>query len=138
MEEEPKKKTGGRKSTVAEYDERISEALELILYKRLSSGEFRTTFSKMYNVSERTADATWKRCKDILKQRFTDEQNELIEQQLARYFDLLERARESGNRRVEREVLQDVSKLYGLEQPKKLDITSSGEPISVNIILNND
>jgi hypothetical protein len=135
MAEEEKKKTGGRKSTVVEYDERISEALELILYKRLSSGEFRTTFSKMYNVSERTADATWKRCKDILKQRFTEEQNELIEQQLARYFDLLERARFDNNKRVEREVLNDISKLYGIEQAKKIDITSSGEPISINIIL---
>ena len=135
MEQEEKKKTGGRKSTVAEYDERISEALELILYKRLSSGEFRTTFSKMYNVSERTADATWRRCKDILKQRFTDEQNELIEQQLGRYFDLLERARHDGNKRVERETLNDISKLYGIEQAKKIDITSSGEAIAINIIL---
>jgi hypothetical protein len=89
----------------------------------------------MYNVSERTADATWRRCKDILKQRFTDEQNELIEQQLMRYFDLLERARHDGNKRVERETLQDISKLYGLEQPKKLDITSDGSAISINIVL---
>jgi len=138
QEQEPKKKTGGRKSTVVEYDERISEALELILYKRLSSGEFRTTFSKMYDVSERTADATWRRCKDILKQRFADEQNELIEQQLMRYFDLLERARFDNNKRVERETLQDISKLYGLEQVKKIDLTTNGDPISVNIILNND
>lgn len=136
MEQEEKpKKTGGRKSTVVDYEDKITEAMELILYKRLSSGEFRTTFSKTYNVSERSADAMWKKCKDILKQRFVDEQNELIEQQLARYFDLLERARESGNRRVEREVLQDLSKLYGLEQPKKLDITSDGSPISINIVL---
>jgi hypothetical protein len=133
--EEQKKKTGGRKSTVVEHDERITEALELILYKRLSSGEFRVTFSKMYNVSERTADATWRRCKDILKQRFVDEQNELIEQQLMRYFDLLERARQDNNKRVEREVLNDISKLYGIEQAKKVDITSNGEPISININL---
>lgn len=136
MEQEEKpKKTGGRKSTVVDYEDKITEAMELILYKRLSSGEFRLTFSKMYNVSERSADAMWKRCKDILKQRFTDEQNELIEQQLTRYFDLLERARQDGNKRVERETLADISKLYGLEQPKKLDITSSGEPIAINIIL---
>lgn len=134
MEEKPKK-TGGRKSTVVDYEDKVTEAMELILYKRLSSGEFRTTFSKTYNVSERSADTMWKRCKEILKQRFVDEQNELIEQQLMRYFDLLERARQDNNKRVEREVLQDISKLYNLEQPKKLDITSDGSPISINIVL---
>lgn len=132
------KATGGRKSTVVEYSEKLTEALELILYKRLSSGEFRTTFSKMYGVSERTADATWKRCKDIIAERFKEEQGVLIEQQIERYFDLLYRARQDNNKRVEREVLDSISKLYGLEAPKKVDLTSNGESISVNIILNND
>jgi hypothetical protein len=45
------------------------------------------------------------------------------------------RARDSGNRRVEREVLADMNKLYGLESPKKVDITSGGEQISININL---
>ena len=134
---EPKKK-GGRKSTIVEYSEKLTEALELILYKRLTSGEFRTTFSKMYGVSERTADATWKRCKDIIADRFKEEQGILIEEQLMRYFDLLERARQDNNKRVERETLQDISKLYGLDAVKKIDITSGDLPISVNIILNND
>ena len=86
------KKTGGRKSTIVEYSEKLTEALELILYQRLTSGEFRTTFSKMYGVSERTADSTWKRCKDIIAERFKEEQGVLIEQQVERYFDLLIRA----------------------------------------------
>jgi hypothetical protein len=132
------KKLGGRKSTIVEYSEKLTEALELILYKRLTSGEFRTTFSKMYEVSERTADATWKRCKDIIAERFKEEQGVLIEEQLMRYFDLLERARQDNNKRVERETLQDISKLYGLDAVKKIDITSGDLPISVNIILNNE
>ena len=130
---EEKKKTGGRKSTIVEYSEKITEALELILYKRLSSGEFRTTFSKMYGVSERTADATWKRCKEIIAERFKEEQGVLIEQQVERYFDLLYRAREDKNKRVERETLDSITKLYGLEGPKKVDITTGGEPIKINL-----
>lgn len=130
MEQEKPKR--GRKSTEVEYSERITEALDLMLYKKLSAGEFRVTFSKMYGVTERMADNTWKKCKDILKERFTEKQDEIIQEQLSRYFDLLNRARESGNRRVEREVLSDMNKLYGLEN-KKIDITSGGEPISINI-----
>ena len=130
-----KEKTGGRKSTEVEYNEKITEALELILYKKLSSGEFRTTFSKMYGVSERAADSVWKRCKEVIKERFSEEQGEIINQQLTRYFDLLDRARNDNNKRVERETLDSISKLYGLEAPKKVDITSGGESISININL---
>jgi hypothetical protein len=130
---EDKKKLGGRKSNTVEYSEKLTEALELILYKRLTSGEFRATFSKMYGVSERTADATWKRCKDIIAERFKEEQGVLIEQQIERYFDLLNRAREDKNKRVERETLDSITKLYGLEGPKKVDITSAGEPIKINL-----
>ncbi len=130
---EDKKKLGGRKSNVVEYSEKLTEALELILYKRLTSGEFRVTFSKMYGVSERTADATWKRCKEIIAERFKEEQGVLIEQQVERYFDLLYRAREDKNKRVERETLDSITKLYGLEGPKKVDITTAGEPIKINL-----
>ena len=128
----------GRKSNTVEYEEKITEALELILYKKLSSGEFRTTYSKTYGVTERAADAVWKKCKDIIKDRFLEEQGEIINQQLSRYFDLLDRARKDGNKLVERETLYSITKLYGIEGPKKLDITSGGESISININLNND
>lgn len=130
---EEKKKTGGRKSTIVEYSEKLTEALELMLYKRLTSAEFRVTFSKMYGVSERTADATWRKCKDIIKERFNEEADILIEQQVERYFDLLNRARQDNNKRVERETLDSITKLYGLEGPKKVDITTNGEPIKINL-----
>lgn len=130
MSEEKKKR--GRQTTEAEQIERIEEALELMLYKKLSAQEFRVTFSKMYGVTERSADTIWAKCKQILRDRFTEKQEEIISEQLSRYYDLLDRARRDNNKRVERETLSDINKLYGLEQ-KKLDITSGGQPISINI-----
>jgi hypothetical protein len=124
----------GRKTTEVEQFERIEEALELMLYKKLSTQEFRVTFSKMYGVTERTADNIWAKCKQILKDRFTENTDEIISEQLSRYYDLLDRARRDNNKRVERETLSDINKLYGLEQ-KKVDITSGGNPISINIQL---
>jgi hypothetical protein len=136
--ETPKiKATRGRKSTEVTYSEKITEALEMMLYEKLSAGEFNVQFAKRYNVTERTAEATWKRCKDILKQRFTEKQDEIIQEQLSRYFDLLDRARRDGNKRVERETLSDMNKLYGLET-KKVDVTSNGETINLNIVLDRD
>ena len=134
METPKKKSNAGRKSTEATYSEKVTEALHMMLYEKLSAGEVNVQFAKRYDVTERTAEATWKRCKDILKARFTEKQDEIIQEQLSRYFDLLQRARESNNRRVEREVLADMNKLYGLEN-RKIDITSNGQPISININL---
>lgn len=131
---EEKKNKGGRKSTVAGYEERIPQAFEWILYEKLNSIEFRERGAKEWGISERAVDSIWADCKLRIKKRFEEQQEEIISEQLQRTFDLLKRSREAGNRRVEAEVLRDLSKLYGLDT-KKIDITSAGEPISININL---
>jgi hypothetical protein len=131
MEKENK---GGRKTNIAGYEERIPEALEMILYEKLSYTEFRQQGAKKWGITERSAETIWKDCKDRLQQRFNEKTEEIISEQLSRYFDLLARARADNNKRVERETLADINKLYGLEQ-RKIDITSNGEPISININL---
>jgi len=124
----------GRKSNVATYEERIPEAFEMILYEKLGYTEFRQQGAKKWGITERAAETIWKDCKDRIKARFEEQTEEIISEQLSRYFDLLTRARADNNKRVERETLADINKLYGLEN-KKIDITSGGEPISININL---
>ena len=124
----------GRKSNIATYEERIPEAMEMILYEKLGYTEFRQQGAKRWGITERSAETIWKDCKDRLQQRFNEKTEEIISEQLSRYFDLLARARADNNKRVERETLADINKLYGLEQ-RKIDITSNGEPISININL---
>jgi hypothetical protein len=124
----------GRKSNIATYEERIPEAFEMILYEKLSYTEFRQQGAKRWGITERAAETIWKDVKDRLKARFQEQAEEIISEQLSRYFDLLQRARAENNKRVERETLSDINKLYGLEQ-RKIDITSNGEPISININL---
>ena len=128
----------GRKLTDIQIAERFQRAYECIVYKRYSYTEFREKFSKEYKITVRQAEIIWKNVKDVIKDRFKDEQETLLENQIERYFDLLERSRENGNRRIEREVLSDLTKLYGLESPTKVDLTSDGGPISLKIILDND
>lgn len=128
------KNKAGRKTTQAEYEDRIPEAMEMILYKKLNYVEFRVQGAKKWNLSERMCENIWKDCKNRLKARFEEKNDEIISEQLTRYFDLLERARQDNNKRVEREVLADINKLYGLEQ-RKIDVTSNGQPISININL---
>lgn len=134
METTDNKKKGGRKTSIVSYEERIPEAMEMMLYEKLNFVEFREQGAKKWNISERAAADVWSNVKDRLKARFDEKSDEIIEAQLQRYFDLLRRARADGNKRVEREVLSDLNKLYGLEI-KKVDVTSQGEKVSININL---
>jgi hypothetical protein len=135
MEEVDKNPKGaGRKTNVANYEERIPEAFEMILYKKLNYVEFREQMSKRWGVSERQAENVWKDCKERLRKRFEEKSEEIIAEQLSRYFDLLDRARADNNKRVERETLADINKLYGLEQ-RKIDVTTNGQPITISIQL---
>ena len=133
--EKESKSPAGRKTTEVEYEERMVRVFELMLYERLNSIEFRNKASKEFGITTRQADNLWKDAKDRLKLRFEDEREELLSSQIERYFDLLNRCRDSNNRRVEKEVLDSLTKLFGLENTQKLDITSAGEPVSINIIL---
>lgn len=130
--------SGGRKSTEFEYEEKMVRVFELIVYEKKSYTEFRDIASKEFGITTRAAESMWTDCRNRLKERFSQEREEILSEQLNRLYDLLNRSRLAGNRRVEAEVLRDISKIYGLDQPVKIDLTSNGETISVNIILNNE
>jgi len=123
------------KATVMEYEDRMTRVFEAMLYEKKSYTEFKEQISKEFGITQRQAENMWADARKRLKERYSQEQEEILQEQLNRYHDLLMRARDSGNRRVEREVLADMNKLYGLESPKKVDITSAGEQISININL---
>jgi hypothetical protein len=125
----------GRKTNVAQYEERMTEVFEMILYKKLSYTEFRTQAAELFGITTRQAENLYKEARERLKERFAQDREDILNEQLNRLYDLLDRCRASGNRRIEAEVLRDLTKLYGLESAQKLDITSGGEPININIIL---
>jgi gas vesicle protein len=125
----------GRKTNVIEYEQQVERAFELMLYEKKSYEEFRQQFSKEMGISQRQAENVWKDVRTRLKERFQQNQEEILQEQLNRLYDLLNRCRLSGNRRVESEVLRDISKILGLEAPKKVDLTTDGQPISININL---
>jgi hypothetical protein len=125
----------GRKTNVSQYEERMTEVFEMILYTKLSFTEFRKEASIKFDITQRQAENLYKDAKTRLKERFTQEREEILTEQLSRYYDLLKRCRDNGNKRIEAEILRDLNKLYGLDQPVKVDITTGGNPISININL---
>ena len=124
----------GRKTDELEYEERMNRVFEMMLYEHLSYREFATKAAKEFGISERRAEDLWKEARIRLKERFQRNSDEILEDHLNQLYDLLHRCREERNKRVEREVLADIAKIYSLET-KKVDITSNGQPISININL---
>jgi len=125
----------GRKTDELEFESVMSRVYEMMLYEHLSYREFATKAAKEFNISERQAERLWKEARTRLKERYTQNQDEILENHLNQLYDLLKRCRDENNKRPEREVLQDIAKIHSLET-KKVDVTSNGQPISININLN--
>lgn len=128
----------GRKSNELDYEQKMIRVFEVMLYEKKSYTEFKEQMAVEFGITQRAAESMWTDARTRLKERFSQEREEVLNEQLNRLYSLLNRCREAGNRRVEAEVLRDINKIYGLDQPVKLDLTTNGESISVNIILNND
>lgn len=127
-----KETKAGRKTNELQFEVVMERVFEMMLYEHLSWNEFRDKASKEFEITPRQAENLWKEARTRLKERFQNNQDEILENHLNQLFDLLKRCREDNNKRTEREVLADIAKIYQLET-KKVDITSNGQPISINI-----
>lgn len=125
----------GRKTDELEFESRMQRIYEMMLYEHLSYREFASKAAKEFGISERQAERLWKEARLRLKERFTQNHDEILENHLNQLYDLLNRSRNSNNKRVEKEVLDSIAKIYQLEGPKKIDVTSNGQAINININL---
>ena len=125
----------GRKTDELEFEDRMSRVYEMMLYDHLSYREFASKAAKEFGISERRAEDLWKEARTRLKERYAQNHEEILENHLSQLYDLLKRCRDERNKRVEREVLSDIAKIHSLEGTKKIDITSNGQPIQININL---
>lgn len=123
------------KEPTIKNEERMPRIFEMMLYEHLSYREFAAKAAKEFTITERQAENLWKEARQKLKERYQQNQDEILENHLNQLYDLLKRCRDERNKRVEREVLADIAKIHQLEGPKKIDVTSGGQTISVNINL---
>jgi hypothetical protein len=124
----------GRKSNELDYESRMPRVYEMMLYEHLGYDEFASKAAKEFEITTRAAESLWSEARKRLKERFKQNQEEILESHLNQLYDLLKRCRDDNNKRTEREVLADIAKVHQLEV-KKVDITSGGNPIAININL---
>jgi len=126
----------GRKTDELDFEQRMSRVFEMMLYEHLGYNEFKEAAAKEFNITTRQGEKLWTEARKRLKERYAQNHEEILENHLNQLYDLLKRCRDERNKRVEREVLADIAKINQLEV-KKVDITSGGQPINLNIILDN-
>lgn len=127
----------GRKTDELEFEERMNRVYEMMLYEHLSYREFASKAAKEFGITERRAEDLWKEARTRLKERFERNSEEILQDHLNQLYDLLKRSRDDNNKRTEREVLADLAKIYQLET-KKIDITSNGQSLTLNIQLDKE
>lgn len=132
------KGTGGRKSNEIEFEKVMTRVYEMMLYEHLGYNEFAEKAAKEFGVSVRHAETYWAEARKRLKERYAQNQEEILENHLNQLYDLLKRCRDEKNKRVEREVLADIAKIHSLEGTKKIDITSNGQSLTLNIQLDKE
>lgn len=128
----------GRKTDEIEFESVMSRVYEMMLYEHLGYNEFKERAAKEFKITTRQGENLWKEARTRLKERYTQNQEEILENHLNQLYDLLKRCKEDRNKRVEREVLADIAKIHSLEGTKKIDITSNGNALTLNIQLDKD
>ena len=128
------KASAGRKSNEIEFEKVMVRVFEMMLYEHLGYNEFAEKAAKEFGISVRQGENLWAEARKRMKERYAHDQETILESHLTQLYDLLHRCRMDNNKRTEREVLADIAKIYSLET-KKVDITSNGQPISININL---
>ena len=85
----------GRKTDEIEFESVMSRVFEMMLYDHLSYREFATAGAKEFKISERQAERLWKEARERLKERYQQNQEEILESHLNQLYDLLKRCRAS-------------------------------------------
>jgi hypothetical protein len=118
-------------ATEAEVSIRVGNTLELLL-RGTARARIVAITTNNYNVCEKTADTYIAKAKEIIKENTSATKDELIALAAARYQDLYEKNYDSSDLKEARMVLDSIIKLFGLEPPKAVDVTSGGDKITWN------
>ena len=109
-----------RKMNKSEMEEFISISIKRILTEHLSWKEYITWCKEIYNISERQANNNWLSVWSIIREKFKLERENLVNKHLFQYWELYDRALDKEDINTARQILNDIAKLIGLNEPDKV------------------
>ena len=124
MENKAGRPKGSRKKkmTKGEVEDLISKSLDRILTEHLSYTEYIQWIVAEYKVSKNQANEYWLRSWSVLKEKYSLEREKLITKHLRKYWEIYDLSLQKDDLSNARQVLGDISKLLGMNEPEALDI----------------
>ena len=124
MENKPGRPKGSRKKKMSkgEVQDLISKSLDRILSEHLSYTEYIDWIVAEYKVSKNQANEYWLRTWSVLKEKYSLEREQLITKHLRMYWEIYDLSLQKDDLSNARQVLNDISKLLGMNEAEKLDI----------------
>ena len=119
------------KSTDAELELRIATVYEMVV-KGASRKYIVRYGSETWNISSRQIDDYLKRVYEEIKETYGENyKKDILSKQLAQLDDLYVKNYTIEDFRECRTIIESKSKLLGLNEVKKIDVTTDGLPISI-------
>lgn len=102
----------------------VKESIQKILREHLSKKEY-SIWARSQGLSYPQSERYWKRSWQLINEKFKLEREQLVDKQLMNYWEIYNFALEKGDFNTARQILNDISKLQGLNEPEKIDITKT-------------
>ena len=124
MENKAGRPKGSRKKKMSkgEVEDLISKSLDRILTEHLSYTEYIQWIVAEYKLSKNQANEYWLRSWSVLKEKYSLEREKLITKHLRKYWEIYDLSLQKDDLSNARQVLGDISKLLGMNEPEALDI----------------
>lgn len=117
------------KMTKVEVEKFITESISMIMHNHMSYTEYVDYCKKEKKLSEAQSNTYWKRVFELIKEKYTLERDKEIDKHLYHLWDIYGQSIDKGDFNTARQILSDISKLKGLNEPDKVDVTGQTEII---------
>jgi hypothetical protein len=121
-----------RKLSLAEIDQLIQESIDLLLKKHYSHKQY-LRFCRSKDLSAVQCNKYYKRTWDHIRSRFNLDRDKLVDKHLLNLWDLYDSALELNEINTARQVLTDIAKLQGLNEPEKIKIDNHIIELKFNV-----
>ena len=110
------------KMTKSERERFISVSIKRVLGEHLSWKEYTSWCKEVYQISGKQANTYWLEVWSIIRQKYKLERENLVNKHLHKYWELYDKALKNEETNTARQILNDISKIQGLNEPDKLII----------------
>ena len=101
----------------------LKESQKLILDQHFSYKQYVDWCKDKYKLSAQSSNVYWKQVWEDIRDKYQHETNQLVGKHIHKFWDLYEKSMDRGDYNVCRQILNDIAKLAGFDNPTKIEVT---------------